>query len=718
MADIKLKDIGGEEKTYSGIKHIKTPGSTGEQVEFDLEPTLQEKSIENKKNGVTEVSADTGYDGLSKVKVKTSVPPTMQEYRFLIPSRQPQKSDWEDGATSYPLFESSANDTGGILNGLLGIVGFVDGQPPVVNIVNFGGFTPTGIPSDAHLFYSWQELNAVQLAAYRFGGIYYTYADTAVLPIGWSYSVLGESGNITSFISINTDTARLPIGSDAYDGKYFNNYFYELFTLASIKDKTVTATQNGTTTIRADHAALGIHQVDLTVDVPQTPTEEKTVELAMSSGNQVVTPSGGKVLSKVTVTKPDTMLPENIKNGINIGGVVGTLVSGGGETEEVTVDLSMADGNQVITPSAGKSISKATVTKPSTLIPANIKKDVVIGGVTGTLDTNETLDDYKIAVMNFGDAVGDGTVIISPNKLEIKAWGKGTYDLSYTDESYSVTPSWQKITSPEVKTKLNSMAEYLLTGSPSPLDQIFSDADAVEFCGVVFDKPSFSGITEKTWDNLMVALSFPSSWMGPKYIEPTKWYIDNGYGDYTAATFPMIWYPIYEKTTRRLYAYSLQTPTGTMPTYDTGIKVVKGRLNAVFMNAMPAYGVTANVVAVITMIFSAIFCYSYGATTIPEAFLQKLEPGWTYGNVTLSEGWNQTVISGNAATTTTITEQQAYDNFADAYEGGLPIDDYNYAVYGLSDYEKSVFKPIYKADYYRGSNPLKIELNIVKEITA
>lgn len=49
-----------------------------------------------------------------------------------------------------------------------------------------------------------------------------------------------------------------------------------------------------------------------------------------------------------------------------------------------------------------------------------------------------------------------------------------------------------------------------------------------------------------------------------------------------------------------------------------------------------------------------------------------------------------------------------------AYEGGLPIDDYNSAAYGLSDYEKSVFKPIYKADYYRGSNPLKIELNIVK----
>lgn len=386
----------------------------------------------------------------------------------------------------------------------------------------------------------------------------------------------------------------------------------------------------------------------------------------------------------------------------------------GGETEEVTVDLSMADGDQVITPSAGKSISKATVTKPSTLIPANIKKNVVIGGVTGSLDTEEVLNDYKKAVMAFGDAVGNGTVIVSLNNLEIKAWGKGTFDLSYADTSYSVTPSWQKITSSEVKIKLNSMAEYLLTGSPSPLDSVFSNADAVEFCGVVFDKPSFSSITEKTWDNLMNALSFPTSFVGPKYIEPTKWYTDNGNADYNAATFPMVWYPIHETTGHRLYAYSLQTPAGTMPTYDTGIKTVNS-IGTAFMNAMPAYGVTANVVVIMSL--RLIFWYSYGAMTIPEALLQQFSSDWSYGNVTLSEGWNQTVISGDAATTTTITEQQAYDNFADAYEGGLPIDDYNSAAYGLSDYEKSVFKPIYKADYYRGSNPLKIELNIVKEIT-
>lgn len=326
MTDVFLKDENGIKQRFSGIESVSLDGNNNQKETF-IQPKLQEKTVENKKNGSTEVSADTGYNGLSKVKVKTSVPPTMQDYRFLTPSRQPQKSDWEDGATSYPLFYSTANDTGSILNGLLGAVGFVDGQPPVVSIANFGGFTPTGIPSDARPFYSWQELNAEQLSSYQFGALSYTYTDTAVLPVGWSYPVSGEDGKIASFISIDTDTARLPIGSDVYDSEHFNNYFYELFTLANIKDKTVTVTQNGTTTIRADHAALGIHQVDLTVDLA---TEEKAVALDMGDGDQVVEPSDGKTISKLTVEKPVTLTAENIKAGVNIGGVDGTYLGSGG----------------------------------------------------------------------------------------------------------------------------------------------------------------------------------------------------------------------------------------------------------------------------------------------------------------------------------------------------------------------------------------------------
>ena len=82
-----------------------------------------------------------------------------------------------------------------------------------------------------------------------------------------------------------------------------------------------------------------------TLEVPAT--EEQTVELSMLSGNQVIQPTSGKVMSKVTVQKPDTLLPENIKKGVVIGGVVGTLEAGG--TSETWVIKSSAIGELVTT---------------------------------------------------------------------------------------------------------------------------------------------------------------------------------------------------------------------------------------------------------------------------------------------------------------------------------------------------------------------------------
>lgn len=61
----------------------------------------------------------------------------------------------------------------------------------------------------------------------------------------------------------------------------------------------------------------------------QVESQEKTVDLSMASGNQVITPDDGYALNKVTVTKPDTLIPDNIKKDVNIGGVVETMEGGG-----------------------------------------------------------------------------------------------------------------------------------------------------------------------------------------------------------------------------------------------------------------------------------------------------------------------------------------------------------------------------------------------------
>lgn len=85
-----------------------------------------------------------------------------------------------------------------------------------------------------------------------------------------------------------------------------------------LQEKSVTA--NGAVT--PDSGFQGLSKV--TVNVPATPTEEKTVVLALADGDQVITPTDGKNISKVTITKPVELLPENIKKGITIAGVTGT----------------------------------------------------------------------------------------------------------------------------------------------------------------------------------------------------------------------------------------------------------------------------------------------------------------------------------------------------------------------------------------------------------
>lgn len=99
--------------------------------------------------------------------------------------------------------------------------------------------------------------------------------------------------------------------------------------------KTVTPSASAQTVVAAGKFVTG------NVTVAAVPTETKTLALSMANGNQVISRSSTKYLSTVTVQKPATLLPENIKSGVNIGGVVGTLESGEtlGDTATFTVEL-------------------------------------------------------------------------------------------------------------------------------------------------------------------------------------------------------------------------------------------------------------------------------------------------------------------------------------------------------------------------------------------
>ena len=56
---------------------------------------------------------------------------------------------------------------------------------------------------------------------------------------------------------------------------------------------------------------------------------EKTVKLDFSGGDMVVVPEEGQTFSTVNIPVPANLIPENIAEGVNIAGVMGTLAVGG-----------------------------------------------------------------------------------------------------------------------------------------------------------------------------------------------------------------------------------------------------------------------------------------------------------------------------------------------------------------------------------------------------
>lgn len=76
--------------------------------------------------------------------------------------------------------------------------------------------------------------------------------------------------------------------------------------------------------------------------------ETRNVELNMQSGNQAIVSSTGMLMKQVTVVKPGTFLPENIKKGVNIGGVVGTLEAGGAGGDYNIQSVTNDDGTQTL----------------------------------------------------------------------------------------------------------------------------------------------------------------------------------------------------------------------------------------------------------------------------------------------------------------------------------------------------------------------------------
>ena len=473
--------------------------------------------------------------------------------------------------------------------------------------------------------------------------------------------------------------------------------------MADIKLKDAAGTEvaySGIKHLKVPAADGGTTEFDIEAAV-----QEKTVEITQNGTTEIQPDSGYDGLSKVTVT---TDIP-----------------TGGDETEEVTVDLQMADGDQIITPSAGKSIAKATVTKPELLQAENIRKDIVIGGVSGTLDPNAAKNELIAMAWNDDEALcsnGFGYARLTDYGIDIKIWSDANDISLVVDTGYESyfrkALSWGKIANSALVARLNAFCANLVTNHSGIFDTVFSGAEKACFMDTDHptDLPTIPAGTAATADGFMETLKNTLSGF-PKlfefgFMDPSDYGSGLSCGDIQAdepTVMPFLWFPAVEDGEMYISHYILQQPVGTMATYAQNYKMyswtgtVTGSEKTImlgFVNAMPTYAMNYNIAAM--SIGTGFAWWSAGAQTLSEELIASLSPDWTFGDVVLSAGYNLTTDVASGTNTTVPVTDEALANYWIGPDN-IPFDE-------MDDYEKSFFLGIAKQRYKRlNQNHVSIE---------
>ena len=174
-----------------------------------------------------------------------------------------------------------------------------------------------------------------------------------------------------------------------------------------------------------------------------TPTKKdeqiKTVELNMSTGNQVITPDPKKVLTEVTINKPDTFIKSNIKADISIGGIIGTFTNDADALASDIIEGKTAYVNGVkITGTNTNEVNYNTLL--TSTYPNRYSITTNLTGVTASASNPETIEDGSGALLTF--TASDGYNLpngVTLTNVTSHDWNKSTGALSISIPTGDVT---------------------------------------------------------------------------------------------------------------------------------------------------------------------------------------------------------------------------------------------------------------------------------------
>lgn len=355
------------------------------------------------------------------------------------------------------------------------------------------------------------------------------------------------------------------------------------------------------------------------------------------------------------------------------------------------------------------------------------------------------VDAYKAAIYQYGDPAGDGCAIRTvwpASGIRLDLWTKASGKWDWASSDYNYWHLWENTIKNYLNSDtLNSFSTDLMTNLASEFASVFEGGTKASFMSLehVCTIPIIADSDPKTLAGLLAVLArsldeLQQNWLYDNFMYPPDYsfvfpeaainaVFSPAGGD--TVSIPFIMRPVVADGGTRVTGYNVQTPSGTMATYETGFKSFANAagsnpLAVGYCNTIPAYGITSELVAVIIANDASNFnvaWYSYGGQTLVNTVLQQFLAGlWTsdMGNVTLTEGWNMTAVrDGTPQTANNLSESIVQGQLATVFSDGIPAKLVSAYLAEMDDYEKSVFLPVTTPTYkYVGKKSLQLNITL------